>query len=136
VMADSLNRLIDGLESYKEFAQNIGKGNLKASFEPLSQEDELGNSLLEMRDSLQNVAQKEQKEKWLTEGFTQFADVLRKNNDNIQALCFDIITNLVKKLNANQGGIFLLQNDDLQENDNGYLEMIACYAYDRQKIMK
>jgi PAS domain S-box-containing protein len=136
IMADSLNKLIDGLESYKGFAQNIGKGNLQASFEPLSQEDELGNSLLEMRDSLQNVAQKEQKEKWLTEGFTQFADVLRKNNDNIQALCLDIITNLVKKLNANQGGIFLLKNDDLQGNDGGYLEMEACYAYDRLKIMK
>ncbi|MCU0436577.1 MAG: Cache 3/Cache 2 fusion domain-containing protein [Raineya sp.] len=135
-MADSLNKLIDGLESYKVFAQNIGKGNLQASFEPLSQEDELGNSLLEMRDSLQNVAQKEQKEKWLTEGFTQFADVLRKNNDNIQALCLDIITNLVKKLNANQGGIFLLKNDNPQGTDEGYLEMEACYAYDRQKIMK
>jgi len=136
VMADSLNKLIDGLESYKGFAQNIGKGNLKANFEPLSQEDELGNSLLEMRDSLQNVASKEQKEKWLTEGFTQFADVLRKNNDNIQALCLDIITNLVKKLNANQGGIFLLQNDETTSQENAYLEMVACYAYDRQKIMK
>jgi PAS domain S-box-containing protein len=136
VMAESLNKLIDGLESYKQFAQNIGHGNLQASFEPLSQEDELGNSLLEMRDSLQSVAQKEKKEKWLTEGFTQFADVLRRNNDNIHALCLEIITNLVKKLNANQGGIFLLQKDDKTESEEGYLEMMACYAYDRQKMMK
>ncbi|MFN3315324.1 MAG: Cache 3/Cache 2 fusion domain-containing protein, partial [Raineya sp.] len=137
IMAESLNKLIDGFESYKNFAQNIGHGNLNADFEPLSNEDELGNSLLEMRDSLQRVAEKEQKEKWLTEGYTQFAEILRRNNDNIQALALEIITNLVKKLGANQGGIFLLQDlNKLQENEEQYLEMIACYAYDRQKIVK
>lgn len=137
VMAESLNRLIDGFESYKNFAQNIGNGNLNADFEPLSNEDELGNSLLEMRDSLQRVAQKEQREKWLTEGYTQFAEILRRNNDDIQTLALEIITHLVKKLGANQGGLFLLQDlNNLQESEEQYLEMIACYAYDRQKIMK
>jgi len=137
LMADSLNKLIDGFESYKNFAQNIGHGNLNADFKPLSNEDELGNSLLEMRDSLQRVAEKEQREKWLTEGYTQFAEILRRNNDNIQTLALEIITNLVKKLGANQGGIFLLQDlNNLQENEEQYLEMVACYAYDRQKIVK
>lgn len=137
VMAESLNKLIEGFESYKNFAQNIGNGNLNADFEPLSNEDELGNSLLEMRDSLQRVAEKEQREKWLTEGYTQFAEILRRNNDNIQFLALEIITNLVKKLGANQGGIFLLQDlNKLQENEEQYLEMMACYAYDRQKIVK
>ncbi|GAB4127877.1 MAG: hypothetical protein OHK0045_17400 [Raineya sp.] len=137
IMAESLNKLIDGFESYKKFAQNIGHGNLNADFEPLSNEDELGNSLLEMRESLQKVAEKERKEKWLNEGYTQFAEILRRNNDNIQALALEIITNLVKKLGANQGGIFLLQDlNKLQENEEQYLEMVACYAYDRQKIVK
>lgn len=137
IMAESLNKLIDGFESYKNFAQNIGHGNLNADFKPLSNEDELGNSLLEMRDSLQKVAEKEQREKWLTEGFTQFAEILRRNNDNIQALCLEIITNLVKKLGANQGGIFLLQDlNQINESQEQYLEMVACYAYDRQKIVK
>ena len=97
----------------------------------------MSNSLLEMRDSLQKVAEKQQREKWLTEGYTQFAEILRRNNDSIQSLALEIITNLVKKLGANQGGIFLLQDlNNLQENEEQYLEMMACYAYDRQKIMK
>ena len=137
IMAESLNKLIDGFESYKNFAQNIGHGNLNADFQPLSNEDELGNSLLEMRDSLKRVAEKEQREKWLTEGYTQFAEILRRNNDNLQLLASEIITSLVKKLGANQGGIFLLQDlNNLQGNQEQYLEMVACYAYDRQKIMK
>jgi PAS domain S-box-containing protein len=137
IMAELLNKLIDGFESYKNFAQNIGHGNLNADFQPLSNEDELGNSLLEMRDSLKRVAEKEQREKWLTEGYTQFAEILRRNNDNLQLLASEIITNLVKKLGANQGGIFLLQDlNNLQGNQEQYLEMVACYAYDRQKIMK
>jgi len=137
IMAESLNKLIDGFESYKNFAQNIGHGNIDADFQPLSNEDELGNSLLEMRDSLKRVAEKEQREKWLTEGYTQFAEILRRNNDNLQLLASEIITSLVKKLGANQGGIFLLQDlNNLQGNQEQYLEMVACYAYDRQKIMK
>ncbi|MCS6795265.1 MAG: Cache 3/Cache 2 fusion domain-containing protein [Raineya sp.] len=139
VMAESLNRLIDGFESYKKFAQSIGKREFEASFEPLSQDDELGNSLLEMRDNLKAATEKEQREKWLTDGFTQFAEILRKDNDNIEALCLNIITNLVKKLNANQGGIFLLKNlnkPSANEESEQYLEMVACYAYDRPKMMR
>lgn len=136
IMAESLNRLIDGLESYKTFAQSIGKHDFSATFEPLSPGDELGNSLLEMRDNLKAITEKEQKEKWLTEGLTQFAEILRKNNDDIEALCLDIIKNLVKKLNANQGGIFLLKHLSDEKQEANYLEMVACYAYDRPRMMK
>ncbi|MDX1903434.1 MAG: Cache 3/Cache 2 fusion domain-containing protein [Thermonemataceae bacterium] len=138
LMAQSLNKLIDGLESYKDFAQNIGKGNLSASFQPLSPEDELGASLLEMRHSLQDAESKEEKEKWMSEGFTEFSNILRNNNDNIQLLCLDIITNVVKKLNGKIGSLFLLKNNQLQEKaiKDASLELIACYAYDRQRILK
>lgn len=140
VMAESLNKLIDGFESYKNFALSIGNREFGASFTPLSQDDELGNSLLEMRNNLKAATEKEQREKWLTDGFTQFAEILRQNNDNIEALCLDIITNLVKKLNANQGGIFLLKNlnkpTENEEESEKILEMVACYAYDRPKMMR
>jgi PAS domain S-box-containing protein len=140
VMAESLNKLIDGFESYKNFALSIGNREFGANFTPLSQDDELGNSLLEMRNNLKAATEKEQREKWLTDGFTQFAEILRQNNDNIEALCLDIITNLVKKLNANQGGIFLLKNlnkpTENEEESEKVLEMVACYAYDRPKMMR
>lgn len=51
-MAFALNRLVDGLERTREFAREVGKGRFETAYEPLSKEDELGHTLLKMRDDL------------------------------------------------------------------------------------
>ena len=51
-MAFALNRLVDGLERTREFANSVGQGEFETSYEPLSEEDELGHTLLKMRDDL------------------------------------------------------------------------------------
>jgi len=51
-MKMALNRLIDSFNKITAFASEIGRGNLNADFEPLSEHDELGKSLLEMRKQL------------------------------------------------------------------------------------
>jgi len=60
-MNSSVNKLIDGLNTTADFARQIGEGKLDTAYKPLSDYDELGNSLLEMRISLQNAAKEEQK---------------------------------------------------------------------------
>jgi len=139
-MKNELKHLIDGLKRTASFAQNIGKGNLNAEYQPLSNNDVLGNSLLEMRQSLQNAeklqikqANTEQQRNWIAQGLAQFAVLLRANNDNIENLCQAIISHLVKYVEANQGGIFILNNDNAE---NPVLEMKACYAYERRKFLE
>jgi len=51
-LAIALNLLKDNLNKAVEFAGEIGKGNLDVSFEALGDADELGNSLIKMRDNL------------------------------------------------------------------------------------
>ena len=51
-MTHALNILIDALESTREFADELGKGNFNASYTPLSEEDSMGYALLKMRDAL------------------------------------------------------------------------------------
>jgi len=51
-MGFALNRLVDGLERTREFAGNVGKGQFEAEYQPLSEQDELGHTLLKMRDDL------------------------------------------------------------------------------------
>lgn len=48
----SVNNMITQLASIKNFAQEIGKGNLDANLTLLSQNDELGRALIEMKNNL------------------------------------------------------------------------------------
>lgn len=51
-MTNALNRVISGMDSTKEFAIAVGAGKFDAHYEPLSEKDSLGKTLIEMRDDL------------------------------------------------------------------------------------
>ncbi len=137
-MNRSLNSLITGVTKYSEFASDIEKGNLNADFVPLSNEDILGNSLLDMRESLKKARLEEKKRRLenerrnrANEGYTMFSELMRKGSEDIYELSYSIISNLVSYINLNQGGIFILNDDD---KENIYLELSASIAYNRRKF--
>lgn len=139
-MNHSVNTLIDGLNKTAAFAQEIGKGNLDKEFELLSDKDVLGNSLLEMRKSLKVAREQEEKRKiedqkqnWATQGLAKFGEILRQNTDDMHEFAYHIISNLIKYIDANQGGLFIINDDD--KNDK-FIELLACYAYERRKYME
>ena len=129
----ALRRLVAGLKEKINFAKEIGKGNYNEEFHLLSKEDGLGTALLDMRTSLVHNAQEEQKRNWATQGLAKFADILRSNDQGLTALGDAIISNLVKYLDANQGGLFVI--NDTHEDDV-HLELIACYAWNKKKYLK
>lgn len=138
-MNSAIKDLLDGLKLTSEFAVEIGKGNFDHKYTPLGNKDALGNSLLDMRKSLQ-AAQTEEKKRqmedqrrnWTTEGIAKFSEILRHHQENLKELSDEIITELVKYVNANQGGIFIL--NDIDKSDV-YLELLASYAYNRKKYI-
>jgi len=140
-MKAELSLLVGGLKNTAEFAKNIGQGNLDSQYATLSNDDVLGNSLLDMRKSLrqaneeQTLRKKEEEQRnWGTAGLAKFAEILRSDNDNIEALTYNIISNMVNYLGANQGGIFVM--NDAEKASERVLEMTACYAYDRKKFLE
>ncbi len=129
---------LEGLNQKAVFAQKIGEDELDVSLQKLSDDDSLGDALLQMQASLkkaraEEIQRKQQDERrnWITEGQTKFAQILRENNAELEELSFHIISNLVKYMKINQGGLFIL-NDD---NSDKHLEMMACYAFDRRKYI-
>ncbi len=137
-MNNSLNDLIDGVNAYTKFALNIGKGQLDSDFETLSEEDNLGNSLLKMRKSLTTAREEEEirteeneRRNWANEGFTMFGDLMRKSNEDIKEMAYDIIENMVRYTGSVQGGLFIYNDDD---KDNPVLDLLASIAYDRRKF--
>lgn len=131
-MAEAVNKLVSGLRSTSLFAENIGNGNYNSEYQPLSENDVLGNALLEMRINLKKVSEEDKRRSWATEGLAKFGEILRKNNDNIEKLSDEIISNLIRYLEANQGGLYIINNNDSEEP---HLHLSACYAWDKKKYL-
>lgn len=138
-MADSLNNLIDGLNNTVNFAKQIGAGNLQSEFKLLSDKDELGAALQNMRHSLMEAQQEEKKRKlddekrnWTANGLAKFAILLRSNHSSTTELTYNIIRELVQYLKADIGGIYLLNDDN---PNNKFLEWSASYAFERRKFL-
>jgi len=136
----ALNNMIKGLGDLSVFAEEIGKGNFKSDFSPLSDRDILGNSLIRLREDLQNAVIEEEKRKrederrnWSNQGIARFSEILREFTGDTQTLSNKLIAELVNYLGARVGGIFLIQSGN---SGPGEINMIACYAYGRTKHLK
>jgi PAS domain S-box-containing protein len=136
-MTKSINELIQGLKKTTSFAEKIGRGIFTTEFEPLSSQDALGNSLIEMRKNLIKAQEEEKNRqhqdnlrKWANEGLAEFNEILRQSAGDIDALTSSIVRNMTKFLKANQAGLFLI-NDT--KKDDIHLELVATYAYDQER---
>jgi len=136
-ISDSLNNLIDNLRQTSDFASNIGKGIFKSNFKKASDDDILGISLIEMRNSLikakekeKNRALEEEHRNWVMTGLSNIADILRKNQQNITTLTNDVLREIINYSEFNQGGLFIIDQDN-----NNSLNLSASYAYDRKKYL-
>ncbi len=138
-MAASADRLIYNLKETSQFAQKIGRGEYKASYTPLSEQDILGSALLEMRNNLATASEEERKRAWSTEGQVQFSEILKENSEDILKISDKVISKMVKYLKANQGALFMVENLGSKLNANReepYLSMVACYAWDKKKFLE
>jgi HAMP domain-containing protein len=130
-VSQSINQSIENIRKASEFANEIGKGSFDFQFNKSGEEDQLGEALSVMRKQLKEVDQESRERNWATTGLAKFAEVLRNNQSDLSKLGFEIISNLVKYVEANQGAIFVVTERD----GNEFLEMVACYAFDRQKYL-
>ncbi len=132
-MSIAMDNLVTGLRATTTFAENIGSGDYQSSFKPLSEHDVLGNALINMRDNLAKVAEDDKKRNWATEGMAKFGELLRTNNNDVQKLSEEIVANLVKYIKGNQGGIYIIDDDETEGEQT--MSMKACYAWDKKKFL-
>jgi putative methionine-R-sulfoxide reductase with GAF domain len=130
-MLSSLSILARRLQQKAAFADEISKGNLDALLENFSDKDHLGNSLVHMRDQLRKSREDDAQRTWATEGLAQVATVLRASTSS-EELYFDIIKFIVRYLDANQGGLFLISEEDGERK----LVLKASYAYEKRKFLE
>lgn len=130
---EKLKRLQHDIASATGFVREIEHGNLDVTIGVDMSDSDMKASLISMRDQMKKYSITEKQRNWVNEGMAKFVQILRSgNNEGRHQLSDNIIRNLVTYLKANQGALFALNDDD--PNDV-YLQMEACYAYDRKKYL-
>lgn len=131
-----LETSILNLQKAAEFVNQISQGNYEAQWEqlnediaPLNQENLAGRLVL-MREQMKRVKQEDEKRLWATEGLTRFSELIRNHQHDLNELTFQALKFLVKYLSAQQGSVFILQEE---EGEQPWLQLVACYAFDRKK---
>lgn len=85
--------------------------------------------LKENLSKLEEAQKEERKRQWLNEGLAKGMIIIR-NQPDMKKLCDELISFVVKYINANQGGLFVVNEDN--PNDV-FLELAAAYAFERKK---
>jgi len=136
---DAANMLTSRIGEASRFIENLGKGEVDQEFSVLGDKDSLGIALNSLKSNMvhsreEEIMRKREEEirNWSTQGIALFNDILRTDNNNLEKLSLNIIRNVIQYLSANQGGIFLIN----EEEGVKYLDLVASYAYDRQKFLK
>jgi PAS domain S-box-containing protein len=131
-IAESIDSIIQNQLKLSEFLEKIGDGNFSIEYVVLSEKDKLGYSIAGMREKLHKLVTEDASRQWATEGIAKFGAILRENNDDLKVLCDKLLSDLVKYLNANQGAIFLINED---KKEKVFLELASAYAWDRKKYI-
>ncbi|MCK5823306.1 MAG: PAS domain S-box protein [Bacteroidales bacterium] len=123
-----------------DFTKKITQNDFTAEYEISDKNDIIEKSLIELRNNIKQNKEEEILRKkedaqlnWVAEGQAKFGEILRQNNDNIEKLSFEIISNLCKYIDAIQGAFYILEDSD--KNDV-HFEQTAFYAYNRKKYSK
>jgi len=135
----SLNILNGNLDKTASYIEQIYLGNITFDYVPVSANDKIGNLTVELAKNIKHSKEEEEKRKredeiqnWITKGSAIFAEIIRDYSDNLEELSYAIISKLVNYIDADQGGIFVINED---ESNKPYIELLASYAYDRRKML-
>ncbi len=134
-MAYMLNSISSDMSDLYDFATDLGRGNYSSKLKSISSDNILAKALINLRDSLKLNKEEDERRKreeeirnWTNSGHTLFGEILRQRSKGIKHLADDIIRNIVKYLSANQGGLFVINDDTV--------ELISTFAYDRKKFVQ
>ena len=129
----SFSLLTKSVNNALNFITHLESGKYDQEYVNLDEkfDDHLAESLVKLRNKLKDIAEKDRIRNWVAEGLGKFVEILRSiGEEDLGSLADRILSNLVRYLDANQGQMFILNDDD---SDEKHLQLIAYYAYERKK---
>ncbi len=129
---------IQNFKQASSFVKSIASGNLDVEWSGLDEKNRnlnketLAGELLQLRRQMKRTQTEDERRNWTNEGLARFSEMVRNNQNNLEKLANETIGFLTKYLQTQQGSLFVIQG----EGDNQYLELSACYAFDRKKFIE
>jgi len=117
------------LLSSAEIISNLAHPEKLDSINNLDTTDPIGKALHDIKAEMQSIKEENEQREWITRGVARFTEVLRKKTE-LKEYSNQIISHLIKYLNANQGALFVEYENSQGER---FLELTASYAYGRRK---
>jgi PAS domain-containing protein len=137
---ESLEKHVASLQEKLAFTGAMNQDMLNTGLNLSGEHDLLGNELLQLQQKIAETAEKQAKNdeenlkrRYMNEGLAKFGDILRFKNNDFDALGDAFIREIVKYLNAIQGGFFIYNDTD---KSAPVLNLVSAFAYNRKKYMQ
>lgn len=98
------------------------KENLEVKIEERTRE------LTTQHEELLKHQEKEKEQNWINNGITHINEVMSRDKDNLRKLSHNVLSALLKYIDARMGAIFIAVTEDNEQ----YLEMVADYGCSRE----
>lgn len=115
------------------FIEAVSAGDFNIALTADDDSDNLTGTLIAMRDKLKYNAEEDKRRNWSTTGLAKIGEILRSDATSSSELYDTIIKFIVKYTSSNQGGLFVLNDEN--EGDK-YLDLLSCYAFERKKYLQ
>lgn len=119
------------LASATNIVERMVNGEWQVGDQASGESGKLIQALYRLSDRLQKIASEEGQRAWANEGLAKFMNVLRQRGSTTQ-LADEIMRFIIKYLEVNQGALYLSEG----EGADTFLEMKACYAYERKRYIQ
>lgn len=140
VAVESLYKHVQSIKEKVSFTKALNEDKLDHSLTLAGENDLLGSELLQLQKKILENNQKQARNeeenairRYMNEGVAKFADILRTTSNDIQLLGDTFIKEMVKYLNAVQGGLFIYDDSDMAEP---VLNLLSSFAYNRKKYLQ
>ena len=136
----SLERLVTHTREKVAFTRVLNEGKSDAGLTMASDHDQLGDELIKLQQKMIEAARQQRKNeednfrrRYINEGLAKFGDILRSKSNDTNALGEAFIREIVKYLNAVQGGFFVFDDSD---KASPVLNLVSAFAYNRKKYLQ
>jgi CHASE3 domain sensor protein len=129
--------IIGNLNKAATFIKNIAQGNYDVKWDGFSQagnelnKHNISGELLQMRDEMKKKRDEGVRQQWVSEGLNKVGQIIRDHQTDFETLCEKTVAFIVKYLKAQQGGLFVLN----EEEGDPHISLVCCYAFDKKKFV-